>query len=289
MLAKNTAIVGVVLGMLFAARAHAQPDPDSETKPLDAAAAAAGGEGGEQLTLQKGRAVLNAYLGIGLSSGGAFKPVSISPDIWYGVTDDITAGVVHSAVGTTGFIGGVGESLCLTGSGNGCSDLYSNAGVEARYKLKMTGIALAVDGGLYSGHVSDLKLLEVKLGAVGRWQKGPLAVEAAPNLLIAVTDRSSTTTTNGISVTSGNSDVLNVPGTVLYTLNPMITLAGQSGLVLPLENTGDAYAVPLSIGAFYKVNDELNVSLAFSLPRLIAASGGGTDARSLTLGGSYAF
>jgi hypothetical protein len=289
MLAKNTTIVGVVLGMLFAARAHAQPDPDSETKPLDAAAAAAGGEGGEQLTLQKGRAVLNAYLGIGLSSGGAFKPVSISPDIWYGVTDDITAGVVHSAVGTTGFIGGVGESLCLTGSDNGCPDLYSNAGVEARYKLKMTGIALAVDGGLYSGHVSDLKLLEVKLGAVGRWQKGPLAVEAAPNLLIAVTDRSSTTTTNGISVTSGNSDVLNVPGTVLYTLNPMITLAGQSGLVLPLENTGDAYAVPLSIGAFYKVNDELNVSLAFSLPRLIAASGGGTDARSLTLGGSYAF
>jgi hypothetical protein len=289
MLAKNTTIVGVVLGMLFAARAHAQPDPDSETKPLDAAAAAAGGEGGEQLTLQKGRAVLNAYLGIGLSSGGAFKPVSISPDIWYGVTDDITAGVVHSAVGTTGFIGGVGESLCLTGSDNGCGDLYSNAGVEARYKLKMNGMALAVDGGLYSGHVSDLKLLEVKLGAVGRWQKGPLAVEAAPNLLIAVTDRSSTTTTNGISITSGNSDVLNVPGTVLYTLNPMITLAGQSGLVLPLENTGDAYAVPLSVGAFYKVSGELNVSAAFSLPRLIAGSGGGTDARSLTLGGSYAF
>src|SRR5712672_2804505 len=161
MLAKNTTIVGVVLGMLFAARAHAQPDPDSETKPLDAAAAAAGGEGGEQLTLQKGRLVLNAYLGIGLSSGGAFKPISVSPDIWYGVTDDITAGVVHSAVGTTGFIGGVGESLCLTGTSNGCGDLYSNAGVEGRYKLKMSGIALAVDGGLYSGHVTDLKLLEL--------------------------------------------------------------------------------------------------------------------------------
>jgi hypothetical protein len=292
MLAKNTTIVGVVLGMLFAARAHAQPDPDSETKPLDAAAAAAGGEGGEQLTLQKGRAVLNAYLGIGLSSGRAFKPVSISPDIWYGVTDDITAGVVHSAVGTTGFIGGnglIGESLCLTGSDSGCGDVYSNVGLEARYKLKMSGIAFAVDGGLYSGHVSDLKLLELKLGAVGRWQKGPLAVEAAPNLLLAVTDRSSTTTTNGISITTGNSDVLNVPGTVLYTLNPMITLAGQSGLMLPLENIGDAYAVPLSVGAFYKVNGELNVSAAFSLPRLIAGSGGGTAARSLTLGGSYAF
>jgi len=86
MLAKNTTIAGVVLGMLFAARAHAQPDPDSETKPLDAAAASAGGEGGEQLTLPKGRLVVNAYLGIGLSDGATFKPISLSPDIWYGVT-----------------------------------------------------------------------------------------------------------------------------------------------------------------------------------------------------------
>ncbi len=289
MLAKNTTIAGVVLGMLFAARAHAQPDPDSETKPLDAAAAAAGGEGGEQLTLQKGRLVVNAYLGIGLSSGRAFKPISVSPDIWYGVTDDITAGVVHSAVGTTGFIGGVGESLCLTGTSNGCGDLYSNAGVEGRYKLKMSGLALAVDGGLYSGHVTDLKLLELKVGAVGRWHSGQLAVEAAPNLLIAVTDRSSTTTVGGVSVTTGNSDVLNLPGTVLYTLNPTITLAAQTGFVLPLENLGDTYAIPLSVGAFYKVNDQLNVTAAFSLPRLIAASSGGIDARSLTLGGSYAF
>jgi hypothetical protein len=288
MLAKNTTIAGVVLGMLFAARAHAQPDPDSETKPLDAAAATAGGEGGEQLTLPKGRLVVNAYLGIGLSDGAAFKPISLSPDVWYGVTDEITAGVVHSAVGTTGFIGGVGESLCLSGSDN-CGDLYKNAGIEARYKLKMSGIALAVNGGLYSGHVTDLKLLVVKAGAIGRWHQGPIAVEAAPNLAIALTDRSSTTTMGGITVTAGNSDVLNLPGTVLYTLNPMITLAAQVGLVLPLENTGDTYSVPLSVGAFYRVNDQLNVTAAFSLLRLIAASSGGIDARSLTLGGSYAF
>jgi hypothetical protein len=288
MLAKNTTIVGVVLGMLFAARAHAQPDPDSATKPLDAAAASAGGEGGEQLTLQKGRLVLNAYLGIGLSSGNAFKPISISPDVWYGVTDDITAGVVHSGVGTTGFIGGVGESLCLSGS-DSCGDVYKNAGVEARYKLKLSGIAFAVDGGLYSGHATDLKLLELKAGAIGRWRQGPLAVEAAPNVLIAITDRSSSTTVGGVTVTTGNSDLINLPGTVLYTLNPMITLAAQSGLVLPLQNTGDAYAVPLSVGAFYKVNDQLNVTAAFSLPRLIAGSSGGIDVRSLTLGGSYAF
>lgn len=286
MLAKNTTIVGVVLGMLFAARAHAQPDPDSETKPLDAAAASAGGEGGEQLTLQKGRLVVNAYLGIGLSDGAAFKPISLSPDVWYGVTDDITAGLVHSAVGTTGFIGGVGESLCLTGSGSLCPDLYRNVGLEARYKLKMSSIAFAVDGGVYALQIQDPRLLDIKLGAVGRWHQGPLAIEASPSLFIGLTNRS--VDVAGVSVTT-NPDILYLPGTALYTLNPMITLAAQVGLVLPLENTGDAYAVPLSIGAFYRVTEQFNATAAFSLPRLIAASSGGIDARSLTLGGSYAF
>jgi hypothetical protein len=289
MLAKNTTITGVVLGMLFAARAHAQPDPDSETKPLDAAAAAAGGEGGEQLTLQKGSLVVNAYLAIGLYNGAAFKPISLSPDLWYGVTDDITAGVVHSAVGTTGFIGGAGsvglagQSLCLTGSSSGCPDLYSNVAVEGRYRLKMSSIALAVDGGVVFQHVTSPLELGIKLGAIGRWHQGQIAVEASPNVFVAITDRS----VNGVTV---NHDVLNLPGTVLYTLNPTITLAAQSGLVLPLEDAGNAYAVPLSVGAFYKVNEQLDVTAAFSLPRLIASgSPSGIDARSLTLGGTYAF
>jgi hypothetical protein len=288
MLAKNTTITGVVLGMLFAARAHAQTDPDSETKPLDAAAAAAGGEGGEQLTLPKGRLILNAYLEVNLSgNGGTLKPISISPDLWYGVTDDITAGVVHSSVGTSGFIGGVGDSLCLTGSSSGCADLYRNVGVEARYKLKMSSIALAADAGVFSGHATDFHLIDVKLGAVGRWHQGQLAVEAAPALLVAITDRSVDLPGGGSQTT--NPDILSLPGTVLYTLNPMITVAAQVGLLLPLENIGDNYSLPISVGAFYKVNDQLNVSAAFSLPRLIAASGGGIDARSITLGGSYAF
>jgi hypothetical protein len=69
----------------------------------------------------------------------------------------------------------------------------------------------------------------------------------------------------------------------------MITLAAQTGLMLPLEDAGDFYQVPLSVGVFYKVNDEVNVTAAFSLPRLIASSSGGIDVRTLTLGGSYAF
>src|ERR1043166_1331962 len=135
MLAKTSTSACVVLGGLCAGRVHAQPDPDTEANPSEAAPA--GADGADQLTLPKGRLLLDAYIAASLNSGAVFKPFSISPDLWYGATDDITVGLVHSGLGTTGFIGGAGQSLCLSGTGGGCSDVYRNVGLDARYKLKV--------------------------------------------------------------------------------------------------------------------------------------------------------
>jgi hypothetical protein len=281
MLAKTSTITGVVIGMtLFAARAHAQPDPDSEAKPTTAVAAA--GDGDAQLTLPTGKILVNAIVGIGLSTGAAFKPITISPDIWYGVTPDITAGLVHSTVGSSGFIGGgaggAAPSLCVTGSDSGCADLYSGFGVDARYKLTTGMLSWAADGGVYVRHITDPLLLAVKLGAVGRWHQGQLAIELDPNLFIGVTNR------------DVNGDAFNLPVTVFFAVNPMIAVSAQSGIVLPLQNTGDAYDVPLSVAGHYHVNDNLEVALAFNLLKLIGGgSGSGFDLRSLTFGGTYAF
>lgn len=278
MLAKTSTIACVLLGTsLFAARAHAQAEPETEAKPAEAAAA--GDEGTDQLTLPKGRALLDAFIEINLSDGGVFKPFSVSPDVWYGVTDDITAGLVHSAAGSTGFIGGFGQSLCLSGSGDGgCGNIYDNVGLDGRYKLKLGDIAFAAEGGLYLVQISDPLQLAIKLGAVGRWHSGKLAVEAAPNLFLGLTNRD-----------AGTPDVLNLPATVFYAITPMISAAVQTGFIIPFKATGDTYAIPLSIGAHYHVNESLNVSLAFSLPALITGLPvGGFDVRSLTLGGTYA-
>jgi hypothetical protein len=286
MLAKTSTIACGVLGVLFAARVHAQTE-DAETKPPDAAAAAA--DGADQLTLPKGRALIDGYLAINLSDGASFKPVSISPDIWYGATDDITVGLVHSGVGQSGFMGNPIRSLCLTGTENGCLDFYSNVGVDGRYKLKAGGpLVYAADAGLYINHLGDPFQLAIKLGAIGRWHQGQIAVEAAPNLQFGLTNREPAAV-NGVAIGLLNGDVLSLPGTVLYALNPMITLAVQTGVLLPFQNTGDTYDIPLSIGGFYHVNESLNVSLTFSLPALVGGgSGTGFDARVLTLGGTYA-
>ena len=74
--------------------------------------------------LGQGRLLLSGFVEIGLNNGAAFKPISITPDIWYGVTDEITAGLVHSGTGLSGFLGSQGDALCLTGTDNGCAKFY---------------------------------------------------------------------------------------------------------------------------------------------------------------------
>lgn len=239
----------------------------------------------DQTVLPKGRAVIDAYLEISLVSGAVFKPFSIAPDIWYGVSDDITVGLVHSIAGETGFIGGVGDALCLSGS-DVCK-VYNNVGVDVRYKLKAGTFNWAFDGGLFFDSISPAALA-LKLGVLGRWHKDKLSLELEPALFFGLTNRTTDTTVGGMTTTvTTNGDALSVPVTGLYALTPKIAAALQIGLILPFEDTSDTYAVPLSIGFHYLATDHFILNIAFSLNRLIA-NGGGADDRSLTIGGSYA-
>lgn len=287
---QTTALVSVVLGAtLSTARAddtESGAAPPAAMDPAPTASAA----GVERLTLPKGRLVLDAALTINLSDGAVGKPISISPDLWYGVDDKLTVGLVHTAAGSTGFLGGVGGSLCLSGSDNGCADVYNNVGLEARYELKpgTPELSWVLDGGVYA-LATDPFTLAVKLGAIGRWHKDKLAVEASPNLFIGVTERTSGGEGGTTEVTT-NGETLYLPVTGIYTVAPKIAVAAQLGLVLPFEETGDTYRVPLSLGAHYTVDESIVANVAFSLPALIGGGEGtGADARVLTIGGTYAF
>jgi hypothetical protein len=277
MLDKTSVLVCVVLGAtLSIARADTEPEADPGTAPH--AASTPSGDGNDQLTLPKGRLVLNALFEANLSDSLIFKPFSITPDVWYGVNDDLTVGLVHSGMGGSGFIGSVGDSLCLAGNSSGCGDIYHNVGLDVRYRLKTGPLSYAVDGGVYALSIDPLAIA-VKLGFSGRWHKDKLAVEFQPNVFIGVTERDS----------GGVTEIVNIPVTGYYTVAPKIALSAQTGAVLPVDNTGDTFRIPLSIGAHYTLNESLNLFLAFTFPAIVAGSNGGIDARTLTLGATYAF
>jgi hypothetical protein len=277
MLDKTSVLVCVVLGAtLSIARADTEPEADPGTAPH--AASTPSGDGNDQLTLPKGRLLLTALFEANLSDSLVFKPFSISPDVWYGVNDDLTVGLVHSGMGSTGFIGSVNDSLCLAGTSNGCGDVYHNVGLDVRYKLKTGPLSYAVDGGVYALAI-DPFAIAVKLGISGRWHKDKLAVEFQPNVFIGVTERDS----------GGVTEVINIPVTGYYAVAPKVAVSLQTGAVLPVDNTGDTFRIPLSIGAHYTLNESLNLFLAFSFPIIVAGTNGGIDARSITLGANYAF
>lgn len=239
-----------------------------------------------QMTLPAGQAFLQAFVEMNLSADAAFKPVSIAPDIWYGVSDVLTVGLVHSGRGATGFFGGVGNGLCITGEDSGCAKVYDNVGLEGRYHFhRSDSMTISAAGGLFANSF-DPFLLSLKAGVIGRWQSGPLAVEFAPALFAGLTERSPEP---GTVMVSSNKEILSVPVGLMYAIAPTLALGVQTGIVTPLEDAGDLFLIPLSAGVQYIASDKLVVDLVFSLPALAGGPDGtGADFRTLTLGVGYA-
>lgn len=243
-------------------------------------------EAGEmQMTLPSGRFLGQANVEINLSKELVGKPFSIAPDLYYGVNDALTIGLIHSARGATGMFGGVGSSLCLAGKAKGCAKVYDAVGLAGRYHLyQQAGITLAVDGGFFARSF-DPFLLSLKLGAIGRWQAGAIAVDAAPSIFVGLTEREP-----GTLSTSGNKETILLPITATYAVTPMIAAAAQVGATVPTESAGDVWTLGASLGAQLHVIEAVTIDAAFSLPLLAGGSAiqTGADVRTMTLGVSYA-
>ena len=256
-----------LVGALARPAAAQAPDPD---KPV------------EILTLPKGAWVINGFVELNLSKGSSLKPVSITPDGWYGIDDKITVGLVHSSIAMTGFVGGVGDSLCVTGVDNGCArGVYKTVGGLARYRLKAPFV---IEGGLVVSSTQPF-LLDLKLGWGARWRFKKYAVEVTPNLFAAITQRSS-----GSELTAPHSERLNVPATGSYAVSAKLAVQAQLGFSVPFNRAGDYFTIPFALGGRYAHNAHLSIGLMFALPGLISggALAGGFDIRTLTLGVSYA-
>jgi hypothetical protein len=241
-----------------------------------------------RMTLPASQLFIQAFLEVNLSSDLVAKPVSLAPDIWYGVNEEITVGLAHSSHATTGFFGGAGDGLCVTGEDNGCADVLQNPAILGRYHLMSAPVALAVDAGLVVRQFSPFQVA-LKAGVIGKWKSGAISVLFAGNLFVGVTEREGDD--GEVVVEAGaNKEEINLPVALMYALNEKLGLGVQTGLILPLQETGDTYLIPLSLGARYMVSSKISADLLFSFPALVGGpEETGADFRVLTLGGGYVF
>jgi hypothetical protein len=258
------------------ALAHADPATTAAPQP-------------SSLVLPGGKLLLDVYVEMNMSATdaaagtGVFKPVSFTPDLWYGVTDGLTLGLVHSSTGAIGFIGDVGNSLCLTGANDGCAHFYPDVGLDARIRLVRP---LALDLGVYAVDTDPFQLA-FKVGISGRWVWGPLLFEVQPNLFVGATNREPPAVV-GMPLPPTNTEQLNIPLTLGFLATPRLEFALQSGAIITFTNTSSTWAIPVAIAVRFAITPRFGLGLAFAFPEL----GGGantTNIRTLTLGGTYAF
>lgn len=276
--------VSVLLLLSLAGAAHAQSQSGEYTLGLPKSDPT---QERLRMTLPEGRLLVQGYIAMNLSSDLAFKPVSLSPDVWYGLTDDISIGLTHSSVGAAGVYGGVGTSLCLTGENNGCGGVYNNVALLGRYNLIDTGMALAVQGGLV---VSDFDpfYFGIQVGAVGRWEYKPIALVFQPSIYVGLTEREG----DGTVGATGNTEAISLPVAAMYDVSPELAVGLQTGVNLGLDDIASQWQLFVSLGGRYVVMPGVWAELAFSLPVVATgaeAAPGAFDTRVLTLGGGTVF
>jgi len=297
MMKRAAAAFAAVIAMSATARADDDNDKSEQSDEKaseadDKPTAEVGAKASGKMTLPGGKFYINAVVETNLASGAAGKPVSLAPDLWYGAGDKLTLGLVHSSRGSTGFLTGFVNGLCFLGGtdGGACAGglgkIYTTVGAEARIAISEGSFALALPVGLYAGAFKPDILLSAKIGLIGRWQAGPIALELQPTLFAGITQRK---IDMGGTKVSNNEDRFGLPLTLFFKLSPAFAVAAQSGITMVVEHAKDTYQVPAALGLAWWVTPKLSFDAAFGLAAVVDANSMTKpfDSRNLTLGVGY--
>lgn len=245
---------------------EAAPDEATSEEAAPAPAAPAARPG---LTLPAGKINIAVNVEMNVGADAVAKPVSIAPDVSYGVNDDLTVSLVHSRFARTGFRGAAGGGLCLTGEENGCAKVYDNVGLEGLYTVARGPLTVAANGGVHAISL-DAGFYSIKLGAKIRYTAGKVGVLTSPSVFVAATERKDDDTT-----TPDNLDTIWVPVIVGYTVSPKVWVAGGTGFKGPLDGFGDAWQLAVGALGTYKIDAKLTVGASLIFGQI---AGGGDAA-----------
>ncbi len=210
-----------------------------------------------------------------LNRGAIMQPTSIAPDVSYGLTDRVTLSLVHSGFATTGFRGSAGGGLCVTGEG--CAQVYNNAGLEALVDVVRGRFAMAAVGGLHAVSFDPL-FVDLKLGMQASYRIGAITATVSPSVFVGVTERA-----------QGNEGTVFAPASVGMQLSRSWFAAVGGGVAAPLADAS-GWTARVGLIARYRLGPGMFVAGSVFLPKLAggaAVDGTGSDARVANLWFTY--
>lgn len=212
----------------------------------------------QPLTLPGTMLRVDLPLAANLSSGQAGEPVSIPAALDFGITDDIQVGIFH------------GTGLCLSGTSNGCPEVYDDLGLRA---------AVGIARGLEWQFAAEALLLATSLSADAytaggraayKRSFGNLGITLDAGLLAAVTERDSAPMRQDLFA--------NAEGGVQFgeSLGAWATI----GLDKPIDTAAgvsDRLGVPVSFGVEFEPVNKIAVSAELRFPNLLGQEGTGSE------------
>jgi len=243
------------------------------TTPPPAVASVSAPISATEATLHQGAIDVNGDVVMSLSKDAVFKPVQIVPNLYYGVSSELTVGFAQNPFAE--IFQTTGRGLCITGSSNNCAKVYDNFSLDALFSfLRSSTMDLAGHGGV-DFLTLDPFFLSLRLGVKGKMAAGPLAIVFDPSVNIGLTKRS-----------DGNKEALTLPARIGFMATSQLNVGLSIALVGPFDQFGDNYKIPLGLGATYALNSMVDVRAQFAFDNL-AGKGGTADLRTLSIGAAY--
>jgi hypothetical protein len=235
----------VVAVILATAPVHAEPAKPSE--PADLVA--------RPLVLGPGAVELRLAVEIGVQRVSLARPLSLSPDAWWGLSPRWTLGLIHSSASVDQIDAGatfcVRESTVPT-----CNRLYRGSGLDVRFSARTGRFAVAPRVRLLVRDIDPFKPAAT-VGALVRWTRGRFAILSDPYLRVPLA--------NG---DLGNRTSLSLP--LWLALQPaarwMITL--HTGFDADFAVLADGSHGPFALGVTTRVTDDVDLALEAGWSRL---------------------
>jgi hypothetical protein len=214
-----------------------------------------------QVVLDPGQVEAQLSTEINFAANQIGDPTSVAPDVWWGATERLTVGVIHSNSSVDRIE--AGASFCVSHGPNplGCDHWYHGSGVDARYRLDAGPLAVAPRVRLLVRETTPWEPA-VTLGALARWSHDRFGITFDPYLEIGLANRG-----------NGNDDWLFLP--ITFAVQPTCRWAIElsTGWNSRLATARDGWHVPVELGTRARATDHLDLGAAFGITSLPAPNG----------------
>jgi hypothetical protein len=215
------------------------------------------------LGLSAGMLQVDVNSNVGMSKGGAGKPISLPLALLYGITNELQFGLVHNT------------GLCVTSD---CAKVYNDLGLQLLFSLfgRGSSLELATTGQLTFTSL-DPATTVLQIGGAMNWVVGGnVAILAYPNFGLGLNRRE-----------QGNKESFGAPIYAYFRATETVAPVLYTGIPQTLlDGFGDSYAVPVGLGVLVGVNTMLDVGARFDFTNLLgqrAMGVGAADGRALNI------